>query len=307
MQKITILITGVSGLVGHGMSCYFLSKGYKVIGTSRKKISSWHPNLKIANLSFSEPNITNKLRKIINNVDWVVHSAANIKRGQMSIKQGINLFRANTTILYDLLKILTEFPNKKFIFISSARPFRKLDDTTNKLTNLNNFDEYLTSKVMAEIICNQFILTKKVEPIILRISAPYGYILNNSVLSNFINKVRLGQNITIWGSGKREQIFTFVEDIGLACEKACQNNAIVELFFITGTEAVTMKQLAKAIIQVFPESGSKIVYESRIDPEEGIRVHYPLEKAREEFNYSPYHTIHQGLKKISEFLINNDL
>ena len=306
MQKITVLITGVTGLVGDGLARFFLNRGYSVIGTSRKNVSSWHPNLKIVNINFSKFNLTNQLEEIINQADWIIHNAAKIKRGEMSIEEGLRLFRSNTTIIYDFLRILAGYPKKKFIFISSARPFRALNSFPNKLIGYNNFDEYSTSKVMAEIICNQFVLANKVKSLVMRISAPYGYVLNNAVLSKFIKKVRLGEDITIWGNGTREQIFTFVEDIGLACELACQNDA-VGVFHISGGKPITMKQLAKEIIHVFPESDSKVVFEDRIDPEEGEHIHYSTEKARKVFDYSPQHTIHQGLEKIADFMIKNDL
>ncbi len=60
--------------------------------------------------------------------------------------------------------------------------------------------------------------------VILRISAPYGYVSNQSVIPKFIKLAKQDKNIELLGSGSRSQVFTFVEDIGYACRLAMETH-----------------------------------------------------------------------------------
>ena len=65
---------------------------------------------------------------------------------------------------------------------------------------------------MGEILCRAY-GEMGLKIVILRISAPYGFVSNQSVISRFLNLVKKGKNLELWGSGSRSQVFTFVEDI----------------------------------------------------------------------------------------------
>ena len=49
------------------------------------------------------------------------------------------------------------------------------------------------------------------------------------------------KNITLWGAGIRSQTFTFVEDIGFACELAINHKKSNSVYNIAGNETISMK------------------------------------------------------------------
>ncbi len=293
-----VLITGVTGLVGDGLARYFIERGYFVYGTSRKKRQPWSPFLQVVPLELHSTESIFSLKKIIEEVDLVISNAATIGN-ELETMEGI--IRINGLAVYDFLKIMENFPKKKFIYISGARSLSVSKYKFEEDTGYSNRDNYTTSKIVGEIIWRQFFLNEKVNVAALRISAPYGYVLNDAVIPRFIRKVLAKEDITLWGSGQRKQIFTFVEDIGYACELVLRKDA-KGVFNVTGGAAISMKELAEVILEVFPSMGCQIVYEKKKDPEEGKKVRYCLTKAKEILGYVPQYDIKKGLRKLAAFV-----
>ena len=296
-----ILITGVTGLVGDGLARYFIERGYFVYGTSRRSFPPWSPHMEIIPLELLSSESILSLRDIIKEMDLVISNAALIKYGSGTLEDGLNIFRTNGLAVYDFLKMMENLPQKKFIYISSARATSLSQGKFEEDVGHSNRDDYMTSKIIGEAVFRQFFINEKANVASLRISAPYGYILNDAVISCFIRKVLAKEHITLWGSGQREQIFTFVEDIAYACELVLKKDA-KGVFNVTGGAAITMKELAQTVLEVFPSKGSRIIFEDKKDPEEGKKVLYSLDKAKEVLGYSPQYDIKRGLKKIAAFM-----
>jgi nucleoside-diphosphate-sugar epimerase len=296
-----VLVTGVTGLVGDGLARYFIDHGYFVYGTSREAVSSWSPQLRIVPLELRSFESIASMKEVIREVDLVIHNAAMVPRISSKIEEGMDVLRANGLAVYQFLKMMEEFSMKKFVYISGARPLSLSFGAFEEDAGYTNIDDYATSKVIGDVICRQFISVGKANAVSLRISAPYGYVLNEAVVPRFIRKAMAGQDITLWGSGLREQVFTFVEDIAYACELALQKDA-KGVFNITGGPAISMKELAEAVLEAFSDGGSRIVFEDKKDPQEGGKVFYPLDKAAAVLGYAPRHNIRDGLKKIAAFI-----
>lgn len=297
-QTKTVLVTGCTGLVGQGLCYYFLNRGYHVIGTARRKILSNHPRFKTAYLDLTQKESIEQLSEIVPSVDVFIHNAAITSRTkEAGIEENINILNVNFIGTYRILKILEKYSGKKMIYISGTRLAQRSLTSAEEEIPYFNKDEYSTSKLAGELVCHQFNLLDKVKSIIIRISAPYGYVLNDAVVSRFVKQVMNNQDITLWGTGAREQVFTFVEDIAFACELAFKADT-QGVFNITGGPSTSMKVLAEATMKAFPGSRSRIVFENKEDPQEGTRVYYSIDKAKKEIGYAPHFNIEKGLAKV---------
>ena len=175
----------------------------------------------------------------------------------------------------------------------------------NSISESNEYspkNDYGNSKALTEILCRN-LMNKKLNTTIcvFRFTAPYGYINNSSaVFPRFLKKAIENKTITLWGKGMREQTFTFVEDIGEACHQAISKNSI-GIYTLTGPDRVTMIDLAKKIIMIVPNCKSKIIFENKIDPQEGLSIEISLNLIKKELNFFPRFNLEKGINKILEF------
>ena len=299
-MKNKILVTGCTGLVGHGICLNLLSKGHEVWGTSRAKIESNHPLFHAIVLDLENESSLNKLSKILKKVDVLIHNAALIPGGeQHSLDKYLKI---NFYATKELIKKSIDSGIKQFIYISGS-PLSFQEEINNVITEQSPYlpkNDYGTSKALSEIICLKYINKSEIPISVFRFTAPYGYInKSKAVFSSFFNNVKNGKSITLWGEGNRTQTFTFVEDIAEACLQAINKKAS-GIFTITGPEKITMKNLAKKVIKAYPNSNSKIIFENKTDPQEGFSISISTSKAEKELNFIPQNDLSQGIRKIAE-------
>ena len=292
-----ILITGVTGLVGDGICRYFLEKKWKVFGTSRNELHSLDPLFTPIKLDLNSPNDLSKLNECLP-VDAIIHSAAKLPYTLKDKNDEKNYYKCNVDGTRSLLDWLITSKIKKFIFISSTG----VCDTINSNSIETNIikpklNHYHISKAMGELLCD-FYKASFPNITIMRIKAPYGYKENKSVFSKFIHLAKNNKNITLWGAGIRSQTFTFVEDIGFACELAINHKKSNSVYNIAGNETISMKELANKIINLVPNSESKVVFSDKPDPNQNEINSISFDKAKNEISYVPRFNIESGLNKI---------
>jgi nucleoside-diphosphate-sugar epimerase len=290
--KKQILITGASGLVGHGIAKYFLKKNYIVYGTSYKNfIARDLKKLKrIYNFDLTKKKSYSKITDIIKKVDFVIHTAAIIPGKE---KNKLNFLKIN----YEGTKLFLNFclkkNIKKFIFIS-----------TMNLLNKKKYKKgtYLDSKDKAEKYCHKVKKKNIINISVLRIKAPYGFILSNAVIPLFIKNIYEGKNLNLFSDGKRKQIFTFVYDIAKATEILFYKKKFT--FNLIGPQIITMKYLAKLVLKVFrKKKDQKILYFKKKEKDENQSLKY------KKINFLKFNQIKlfEGLKIIKNYIISNKI
>lgn len=296
------IVTGCTGLVGHGICSYLLQRGHNILGISRSKLVSQHPQLEVARVDVSEPSARQLLSKLIsqhpNTV--VIHSAALIPNSARK-PTWHDYMTANVEATRLLLSSAIEGQsNPHFIYLSSTSFCRDTSAITERSPCCPEND-YQTSKLMGELLCEQFSNQHKLSTMTMRIRAPYGYVgVAESVAAKFMDRAFRSENLELTGSGARLQTFTFVEDIGSACELAGINRS-GGVFNVAGKELVSMKELAHAILTAIPESKSTILY-SGYDSDDSItRLPVSIQRAKLELGYEPNTDILTGTKTIAQW------
>jgi len=244
-------------------------------------------------------NPVDSLMAIEDTVDAVVHCAALIPAKFENANDAKDYYVVNGLAIYDLLTWCVSKSIHSFIYMSSGS--RMIENAPDKdiieSYRYNPEDEYLSSKCVGELIVRQFMHESKIKANIFRIFAPYGYTGNpKAVIPRFINLATQRDNIELWGAGTRSQTFTFVEDIGKACELAIKKGSS-DTFNIAGSESISMKLLAENVTSIWGGNLNQIVHLDKIDPEEGRIVTVSIDKAHKCLDYNPS-TIESNLKLI---------
>lgn len=139
---------------------------------------------------------------------------------------------------------------------------------------------------------------------IIRIFNTYGpnmHPADGRVVSNFIMQALRNQDITIYGTGEQTRSFQYIDDLVEGMIKMMNN----ETWFIwpvnIGTQfEFTMKELANEILNLIPESSSKIIYKPlpQDDPKQR-RADNRL--AKEKLGWEPKVKLEEGLGETIEY------
>ena len=292
-----VLITGTTGLVGDGICRYFLKNDWNVFGTSRRSIISQHPKFSAIKFELGSKKNIDLLNEYLP-FQAVIHNAAKLPHSLLNDKDIDNYYLCNVTGTRYLLDWALKSNIKIFSYLSGTGVFNFQNDAINEERLLYpKPNHYHISKAMGEILCGAY-NEMGLRTVILRISAPYGYVSNQSVIPKFIKLAKQDKNIELLGSGSRSQVFTFVEDIGYACRLAMENSSVNGIYNIAGNESITMIELAKIVIDAILNTKSKIVFSNIKDPQVGRKINIPINKAKQEMNFEPKFDLSSGLRQI---------
>jgi nucleoside-diphosphate-sugar epimerase len=285
-----ILITGSNGFIGRNIKLKFENheRNNYFFGTTSNSVGC---------IKFEKNynNIEEKLQSEI--IECVVHLAAVIP-SSFENAGFEEVFLPNALMLDNLYKFSSKRKIKKFIYISS---FGSMDDYRNYKIK----DYYTLSKVHGEHVCT-IMENHGIETASLRIASPYGAYSNpKSVINIFIRNALLDLDINVYGTGKREQNFIYVDDVLNAIELFINtNNKIDGVYSIVSEKNTSMVDLAQMVKEIC-NSKSKIVVGKLKDSQENFRPQYDYGRAYNEIGYKPNYNIYTGLKKYVEWYVNN--
>jgi len=166
-------------------------------------------------------------------------------------------------------------------------------------------DYYTLSKIYGEHV-SSMMEARNIQTASLRIPSPYGPYSNlKSVINIFIENALKNLDINVYGSGKREQNFIYVEDVIKAIELFINTeNKISGIYSIVSEKNTSMLDLAQMIKEIC-ESKSKIIAGKYKDAQEGFRPEYEYDRVYRENGYKPDYNIYTGLKKYIKWYVNN--
>lgn len=282
-----ILITGSKGFLGTYFKNNFSIDNHELIyGTTSK---SNNDNYKVFD------DLYQNIEEVLFNkkVEAIIHFASIIPK--TFDETNYKLFEDNVKMMKNLYEYAIKNHLKKFIYLSS---FGSMDNP--KLLDIKDF--YTMSKITGEHFCSMM-ESKNIDAVSFRISAPYGeYSKVKNVINIFIDKALKNEDIGMFGTGSREQNFTYAGDIINAIDSVL-NRSINGTYEIVSQENISMLNLAK-LIKTLTSSDSKIVFNNEIDPQENYRPSYNFQKAYNDFGYKPKYSLEDGLKNYIKWYLN---
>ncbi len=157
---------------------------------------------------------------------------------------------------------------------------------------------YDEGKRCAETLFFDYYRQANVDIRVIRIFNTYGPNMNpddGRVVSNFIVQALRNEDITIYGDGSQTRSFQYVDDLIDGMVKMMNNDkGFVGPVNIGNPDEFTIKQLAEKVIEMIPETKSKIVYKDL--PQDDPKQRQPdISLAKEKLGWEPSIKLEKGL------------
>ena len=117
------------------------------------------------------------------------------------------------------------------------------------------------------------------------------------VVSNFIVQALTGSDITMYGDGSQTRSFQYIDDLVEGMIRMMNNSDnFTGPVNLGNPDEFTIKELAELVLQMIPESRSRIVYEAL--PADDPRQRKPdISLAQKKLGWEPVISLEDGLQK----------
>ncbi|HIQ12995.1 MAG TPA: NAD-dependent epimerase/dehydratase family protein [Thermoprotei archaeon] len=298
-----VLVTGAAGFIGASLYIYLIDKGYEVVGIDSYERPS-APLLSILerrSLEVYRVDVLDRegLKKVLGDVDGVVHLAAYIDVGESMVQPWKYIYN-NVLGTASILDLCREVGINRFIFISSASVYGDPEylpiDEEHPLKPLS---PYGYSKVLGEYIGKMYSEVYGMDVIILRLFNVYGFGQSSEyagVIAKFIDRVLDGLPPVIYGDGLQTRDFIYVYDVCEAISLALRYRGGYEIFNIASGRDVSIRDLAYLIINLSGRDLKPIYMEAR---EGDIRYSVAdISRARERLGFTAKTDLEDGIKSM---------
>lgn len=169
---------------------------------------------------------------------------------------------------------------------------------------------YDEGKRCAETLFFDYHRQAQVDIRVIRIFNTYGPNMNphdGRVVSNFIVQALNNEDITIYGDGSQTRSFQYVDDLVEGMVKMMNNDeGFVGPVNIGNPGEFTIKELAEKVIEMIPDTTSKIVYKDL--PSDDPRQRQPdITLAKQKLGWTPKINLEKGLQKTINYFSSLDL
>jgi len=252
MKRLTILVTGGSGFIGHHLIRYFSNREYSVFNAD---ITSTNPNERIDIHRFEN------LKKVFDTVkpDVIVHlvTIASVPQCEESIEE---CFETKVKETLNVARLCYKLGGK-FIFASSFDTYGNTTKLSMPVSHpLNPVNFYGLTKALGEQIVRYYSSSH----VIFKIFNAYGSECYRSyVISDIIRKVLSRQNpIPLLGTGEEFGNFIYIDNV-LEVSRIATKTSNVETFNLGSGKTYKIKNIAQMILEYMNKPSITFVFEGR--------------------------------------------
>lgn len=226
------LVTGGAGFIGSNMVDYLISNNHTVLiidNLSTGYEKNLNESATFYNLDLSDDNNLNKIRKICESVDYVIHMAAT-PNVQQSIDDPILTNKNNFQSTLNLINSCRETNVKKIIFSSTSAIYgNSISYPTNEDEKENPISPYALQKLISEQYMKLYSKLYNLKFVCLRYFNVFGERMTNfgtykSVISVFMEQYKNNHLLTITNDGNQKRDFIYVKDVVIANYLSCIND-----------------------------------------------------------------------------------
>lgn len=293
-RKMTILITGASGLIGSRLCQTLADSGERVVGLCCLHLISVRHNLDVDVCDISDYNDVST-RIAFWKPDTVFHFAAHLPS-----TQNPDFIKVNVIGTSNLLDACYRNGVKNFIYASSmsvysAPPVRLPVDEEHPT---RPDDVYGKTKLIGELLCECY--SRVMRTVVVRFSSAFGPGDNARVAYYFMRSAVTGQPIQVDGNGSQSSDFIYVDDAVQGVMLALEKGRSGEVYNIGSGQETSVLELANLIAGLGDEKGEKVdVKLSGRPAPRSFRFAADIGKARRELGYIPG-GLADGLRKYGE-------
>lgn len=216
---------------------------------------------------------------------------------QPSVENPRIYYQANCEGTLNLLEACREYGVKKFLLASTSSlygrrnpmPYREDADTNQPLS------PYAASKKAAETLAYTYHHLHRIDVSIVRYFTVYGPAGRPDMsIFRFIRRIAEGEPIVLFGDGKQQRDFTYVDDIARGTVAALQPFGY-EVINLGGDRPVA---LSAVIDQIAALAGKSPQYDRRpVHPADVPATWADIGKARRLLNWAPEVSVEEGLRR----------
>jgi len=246
-KRAKVIVFGANGIVGSSLCEALPSAQIELTAVSRQKPL----NAKVDFIKHSAANNSaDLLKKIKGKIDVIIINSGYISETN-SFEGQTNNFTVNLKYVFDILEFAESKNVKKIIYTSTLsflkKPFLKTITEKHPVA-IDNL--YSAAKFMAESAVISFCQKNKMDFFCFRIPSPVNtknIDLHNNVLKVWNATSEKGNNITVFGKGKRHQNFLKTKDLAEIYMQAITNRKKSGIYNLASTSSLNMKDLAAMI------------------------------------------------------------
>lgn len=312
------LITGVAGFIGFNLCLNLLKSGHKVVGID-SITNAYDENFKLLrlntlnefdNFSFEKIDLSNKSDlEILGNYeieyDVVYHLAARAGVRQ-SFLDPLSYITDNITATVNISNFIKKFDLKKFVIASTSSIYGNSGHqlmTENIDEKINPPSIYAATKLSGEVIARNILDDSNTNLIITRFFTVYGpFGRPDMSILRFIHWIANDLDLQVYGDGKQERSFTYIDDVVDLLIKTSKLNSS-ETINVGNNSTSSLIEVIQLIEKALNKQ-AKIQYLERAYKDPDV-VRPNLENSKNLLNWEPKIGIEEGINKTVEWYIDN--
>lgn len=331
--KRNILITGGAGFIGSHVVRLFVNKypEYRIVNLDKLTYAGNLANLKdienASNYTFVKADICDfdKMMELFKlyEIDGVIHLAAE-SHVDRSIKDPFTFAQTNvmgTLSLLQAAKLTWEaaesgYEGKRFYHISTDEVYGALEfDGTffTEETKYQPHSPYSASKASSDHFVRAFHDTYGMPTIVTNCSNNYGpYQFPEKLIPLFINNIRNGKPLPVYGKGENVRDWLYVVDHARAIDVIFHSGKIADTYNIGGFNEWTNIDLIKVIIKTVDKllgnpEGHSLSLITYVTDRKGHDLRYAIDssKLKNELGWEPSLQFEEGIEKTVEWYLDN--
>lgn len=331
--KRNILITGGAGFIGSHVVRLFVTKypDYHIINLDKLTYAGNLANLKdievIPNYTFVKADICDfdKMQELMNmyQIDGIIHLAAE-SHVDRSIKDPFTFAQTNvmgTLSLLQAAKLYWEslsegYVNKRFYHISTDEVYGALQFDDTYFTEITKYDPhspYSASKAGSDHFVRAYHDTYGMPTIVTNCSNNYGpYQFPEKLIPLFINNIRHGKPLPVYGKGENVRDWLYVVDHARAIDIIFHEGKVADTYNIGGFNEWKNIDLIKVIIKTVDKllgnaEGTSDHLITYVTDRKGHDLRYAIDstKLKNELKWEPSLQFEEGIEKTVKWYLEN--